>query len=180
MTKGFRRPTKKHSDAYQLDRLADAGVPEENTEVEWANVPHKAVRPGDTLAVVALHLLAPDEPTFLERCHDLAGCGADILDLSTGQRYDPASLAAFPAVKESWQAEKGAFNDRGKAKAAGAKGGRPVWAKATSAPYKAAVAYLRQDKTPAEVKAIIWQDHKIEVSEATLKRMKATLKTKAK
>lgn len=178
-TRGFRRPTKKHTDAWQIDRLADAGVPVDRTEVEWASVP-QAIRDGDTLALVHLHLLAEDEPTFLARCRDLAAIpGVTIWDVTADQRYDPASLAAFPAVKAAWQSEK-AVMDKAEAKRRGQKGGRPEWAEKGSPAYKAALAYLKQDKPLAEIIGAIWHDHKVSVSAATLKRMRAGIKTNAK
>jgi hypothetical protein len=42
------------------------------------------------------------------------------------------------------------------------------------------VAYLKADKPLAEIIGAIWHDHQISVSAATLKRVRAAIKTKAK
>lgn len=164
---GFIRPTRRTTAARQVEDLTEAGA--EVIEEDLA-ICHQHIRPGDTLLLWSLHLLAPDWATFHERMRQIAEHGGMVRTLDAEGDIDPATAARLEHVREAWQREKQCL-DPAEMRRRGQKGGRQPALKPGSAAEKMALAYRKMDKTEAETLADLEAIHGVKISRTTLSRL---------
>jgi hypothetical protein len=162
---GYVRATKRISAARQMEDLAAAGV--EVIEDVWEIV-REHVRPGDTMMVTTLHLLAPDWDTLMQRFKEVAKYGGTVRTLDGGT-IDPESAAALENVRQSWQDEKHC-KDPAEMRRRGKMGGQPPKIPPKSPAEKMVLAYKAMGKTEADIVADLDKLHGVKVSEATVSR----------